>query len=133
MEAPVLTLSNGLTVVNFASPEIIAFEDGSELLGCSVKRVNHLGLKVSEKIVDKDMWKDANTKVPLQQVYTARTLTPHLTQELYRLRADTSVDIILVSRDVMDACKKVGSNTTKLYTVYMISPLWVASISKFGK
>ena len=90
-----VTLSNGITVVNFASKKSFEFQDGSILEEVSEERARRLLCKPVETETD-------GPKVSTEVVLTYK-VTNHLMRELIRLIEDPSVDIILVPMPVVTA------------------------------
>ena len=108
---PAITLSNGLTVVNYSSPHPYKFETGEVLPACDEYLVkyhslaeNHMESPVKRGDVS---WTD---------IKIVDTLTELQMESLRMLNADPDVDIVLVPLRVLKAIKKeyaVGTSNFK--------------------
>lgn len=103
-KAPIITLHNGVRIVNFSSPHPFNFVTGEILPGCSSERANHLMLQAEERLVSNGGgWKDMILKF---------NMSKNVWDELSKLNNDSNIDIILVPLPVMQAWKTANSNIT---------------------
>ena len=122
MDAPVVTLRNGLRLANFSSPHSFTFDDGTELPPCSPERAERLVLRACERETDRGKWKD---------IALGFTMTPVVMDELTRLEK-SDVDIILVPYPVMTALRECEVSLTKVRCVRMVDRVRkIASCDRF--
>lgn len=119
-----VTLSNGVTVVNFSSRRRLVFKDGTILKGVSEERARRLLCKPKEEVSDGP--KDSITSV------ITYTVTDHLISELKRLIDDPSVDIIFVPVPVILALSSLDEHYDKVCRIFYDEDK-VLPIEKFYK
>jgi hypothetical protein len=116
LQAPAITLSNGLRVANFSSPHPFNFVDGTILPACDNARSTHLALNTesSTETVDAS-GKFSNVSIQWE-------LTPEIAKALDILEGDPLVDIILCPLPVLTAIKQLREDSP--YDDKMSSNLW---------
>ena len=112
VSAPGVTLSNGVSVVNFSSPHPFNFEDGSVLEACSKERVV-LGTLDRE---DEESPFGIGRMVVVTAVRPVFKVTELIMDELERLNSDPEIDVILTPVPVVDALRQQG-DLSRLYKV----------------
>lgn len=106
---PVLTLRNGIRVANFSSPHPFHFVTGEVLPACDEERCRHLSAVAKEVETERDGWID---------IQLAFELGNECVEEIVRLEADDSIDVILAPLPIVQAARAAGIGT-KLRTVRM--------------
>ena len=96
MTYPKTKLVSGLVVANFSSPHAFTFTTGEVLPACDPERSKALMLSSVESTIDRGKWTD------IKLVFE---MTKPVWDELKRMQADESVDIIIVPLPVMEAMK----------------------------
>ena len=133
--APVVSLSNGLRVMNFSSPHPFTFEDGTVLPACDEARSRALSMDRED---EESAWAG-----PLFNV-TGKVAA---VKPVFRLNAETlaalvdgeeswDVDIVMVPFPLLQAVRAEGYDAkfAKIATVIMADRITkAAAIDKFGR
>jgi hypothetical protein len=128
--APSITLTSGLNVVNFSSPHPFNFESGQVLEACSAERSKALSMGSDDVITSTTL---PNGKV-MDVVTKKFTLTDTVRQELDILQDDDNIDVILVPFPTLQCLQASGEieKLTKVATIFVVDRVSKAiSVSKF--
>lgn len=91
-----IKLVSGLVVANFSSPHAFTFNTGEVLPSCDSERSKALMLSAVESTIDRGKWTD------IKLVFE---MTKPVWDEIKRMQADESIDIIIVPLPVLEAMK----------------------------
>ena len=140
LEAPAITLKNGIRVANFSSPHEFNFEDLSVLPACANSRSTALNLARNDREVPWDGPRSPSWPAFERGVILAVTpgfaTTPEIVTELEELEGHWDVDIVLVPFPVLQSLRdeKILEKFKKVATVITADRITkAASTTKFGR
>lgn len=102
--APRITLANGLRIVNFSSPHPFNFETGEVLEACQDDRALALSMTAHEVVTQKT----TSNGILWEEIHLSFQMTPETQEEIERLNADESIDVILAPLPVVQTAKALG-------------------------